>query len=203
MPRPLGHGEAFEHAQRPPLGVDAGHSPDARGDRDVLEDREAVVESGRLGEHAGAPAHGVAVGGGIEAEDAARAGVGLKDAIEQPDGGRLACAVGPEKGDHLTRGDLERQLVDGGPPRERPRQPAGLDRRVLHLTSVPCRARASAPDARPLRARGRARAAARARSAGATTARVEAEGGAAGAWLRRVRVPAAGPEPGPRAQVSG
>ena len=114
------HVEALQHAQRLPLGVDgARHAPDARRDHDVLEEREAASRpaasvSTPVRRRTASPS--VA---GSRPRTAASAGVGPEDAVEQPDGGRLPRPVGPEQGHDLSRRDLQRELVDGRPARER------------------------------------------------------------------------------------
>ena len=111
-------------------GLGGAHAADAARDDEVLPRSQTVVETGILGEHAGAPAHLVAFACRIEPEHAARAPVRSEHAVEETDGCRLPGAVGSEDGQHLARLRVERQSVEGNLAVERAGQAVGDDGRL-------------------------------------------------------------------------
>jgi hypothetical protein len=70
---------------------------------------------------------GDGVAPGVAAEQRGLARVGAEQAEQDPDGGRLAGAVGAEEAVDLAGGDLELELVEGTHVAERLRQPGDGD----------------------------------------------------------------------------
>ena len=72
---------------------------------------QAVIERGRLGEHAGAGADPGAVAIGVHAQHADRAGAAREYAVEQTHGRGFAGAVVAQKAKNLALSDLQVELV--------------------------------------------------------------------------------------------
>ena len=122
MPKRSSSSSVRRSAQPP---VEAAH---AAGELEVLACREALVEAGVLGEHAGAAAH---------ARRRRRPGR-ARARVARPRSGRrmplssrtvvvLPAPFGPEQREHLARLHVEGQAVEGDAARERAGQVAGLD----------------------------------------------------------------------------
>ena len=75
----------------------AGQAEQAAGEAQVLGRRHPLVEGGHVGEEADEAARVGAAAGDVAAEDPDRAGVGVREAGEDAQRGRLAGAVGPEE----------------------------------------------------------------------------------------------------------
>ena len=85
---------------------------EAEGEGDVLEDREVGKEGVVLEDGVAAPlVRREAVD--LAAVDGYDAGVGILEARDDPEEGRLAAARGTEKGEELALPDLQRNVLQG------------------------------------------------------------------------------------------
>ncbi|MEJ7697319.1 MAG: hypothetical protein WKF78_12040 [Candidatus Limnocylindrales bacterium] len=80
--------------------------------------RQLVVEARRLGQDTDPGAHLLGLGSDIEAVDGGRAFRRPDECRQQPDGRRLARAVGAEETQHLALSDLEIHAADRPPVAE-------------------------------------------------------------------------------------
>src|SRR5690606_27002998 len=119
----------------------------ARVDLEVLGDGEVVVQAVVLGTHADVALERLAVGDEVPSEEPDAPSVGLEEAVEHAERGRLAGAVRAEQAEHApalaaqiepvdgvtraepfheTFGDEERRLHDGGRSLAGPKGPPNL-----------------------------------------------------------------------------
>ena len=107
--------------------VDLGEELDVLVDGQVAVEREPLRQVAHpLGDH------GV-LAGRVRAQHAHRAGIGVQEAAQQPDGRGLAGAVRPDQPEHLAFGDVEAQ-----PCQRRRRAEALVDRREAHRVAAHC-----------------------------------------------------------------
>ena len=82
---------------------------------DELTPGHAHIEPELAGKVSGRPSHRHAVAVGIEAEHGGAPTAGVKQIEEQPDGGRLAGAVGTDEPEYLALPDFEVEVLDAQP----------------------------------------------------------------------------------------
>ena len=129
--RHVGHREPFQLDADSAVGLLDRVATHASRVLEVLAGGEPVVESGVLGQHAGAASDLVAVDGGVEPEHPGLAPIGGQNAVEHADRGGLAGAVRAEQGEHLAAVDFQIQPVHRDPTGERSGERAGDDRRFV------------------------------------------------------------------------
>jgi len=124
---PLGQAEPLEQVVHQAGRRIEGVAPHAGREDQVLARRQTVVQPSVLGQHPGVAAHRVTFGGHVEPEHASGAPIGGQHAVEQPDGGGLAGAVGAEERQHLARFDVDGEPVERRSAGEAAAQVEGVD----------------------------------------------------------------------------
>jgi len=113
-----------------------GEAPD---EAEVLDAGQVLVDGGVLAGQADRVTDGLGVGDDVVTEDTGLAGVGPQDRGEDPDGGRLAGAVGAEEAEHGAGRDGEIDPVEGGDVSEPLDEAGGDDGGLPGVGGVPQR----------------------------------------------------------------
>jgi len=105
----------------------ASNAEDLRGEVEILEDREILVEREALCHVADGGAQPLDVAGHLEPEQPGSAGGGQQQTEQHPQKSRFAGAVGSKEAEDLAAVDVEVHAVDRRFGAEEARQPARLD----------------------------------------------------------------------------
>ena len=109
-----------------------GHVRHAPVKTQVVLRAEPLVKTRVFQQRAGAGTNLVALRSRIETEHLRAAAGRFDQAEQQPDGRRLACAIGSEEAEHRARRNLQREIVQRSNLLESPRQPLCADCKFCH-----------------------------------------------------------------------